>query len=101
MSKHGKLLAATMAAAVAVAFAVAPNPVFANNNDLVRCPGVNGCQGKSDCRMTTATCSVISEKGQNACKGKGFLMLTKRACVKRGGRGVIYTAPANAINSQF
>jgi len=100
MSQHGKLFGASIAAAVAVAFVVAPyTSSLANNSGTVICPGVNSCQGKSECRMTTNTCKILSEKGQNACKGQGLLMLSKAECVKRGSRGVIYSVPPNAGGS--
>lgn len=99
MSHHGKLFGASIAAAVALAFVAAPHiRALADNREVVMCPGVNSCQGKSQCRVTTNSCKVISEKGQNACKGQGFLMLSKIECVKRGSRGIVFKVPSNAVS---
>lgn len=100
MSRRSKWVGASMAAAVAAVFIATPSlSASADNHSIVVCPGVNACQGRSDCRVTTMTCKVISERGQNACKGQGILRISKIECVKRGGHGIEYSVPSNAVNS--
>jgi hypothetical protein len=41
----------------------------------IKCEGVNGCKGHSDCKTAHSEC-----KGMNSCKGKGFLMMTEAEC---------------------
>ena len=66
-----------LAAAVAGMFALATAPAFSASaaDDKVKCEGVNGCKGKSECKTATNECH-----GQNGCKGKGYLMLTQAEC---------------------
>jgi hypothetical protein len=47
----------------------------------VQCAGANGCKGKSDCATATSACH-----GQNACKGQGWLKLTEKECLEKGGK---------------
>ena len=47
----------------------------------VQCTGANGCKGKSDCATATSSCH-----GQNACKGQGWLKLTEKECLEKGGK---------------
>ena len=68
-----------LAAAAAAMFALAPVSVSADE-ELVKCMGANGCEGKSKCATATSEC-----KGKNECAGKGFLMLTAAACTEAGG----------------
>lgn len=103
MSTYTKIRGASLATAVALAFIASPTlPAFADEDihALVICPGVNSCQGRSDCRMTTHTCSVLSERGTNTCRGQGFLVLSKVECVKKGGHGLVYTDPPSAMRSE-
>ncbi|MEM7291871.1 MAG: hypothetical protein AAF420_00585, partial [Pseudomonadota bacterium] len=41
------------------------------------------CKGLSDCGTTVSAC-----KGQNACKGQGFLYLSQSDCAKANGEFV-------------
>jgi hypothetical protein len=100
MSTYTKIRGASLATAVALVFIASPAiPAFADDDihALVICPGVNSCQGRSDCRMTTSSCRVLSEKGTNTCKGQGFLVLSKVECVKKGAKGLVYTDPPSAV----
>lgn len=72
-------LFATAAAALFAGGVVAPAQAHAEEAQ-VRCGGVTGCKGQSDCMTATTAC-----KGQNACKGQGFKFLTKEDCEKKGG----------------
>jgi len=47
----------------------------------VQCAGVNACKGKSDCATATNAC-----QGQNACKGQGWLKMTEKQCLEKGGK---------------
>jgi len=47
----------------------------------VQCAGVNSCKGKSDCATATSTCH-----GQNACKGQGWVKMTEKQCLEKGGK---------------
>jgi len=47
----------------------------------VQCAGVNACKGKSDCATATSDCH-----GQNACKGQGWLKMTEKECLEKGGK---------------
>ena len=64
-----------LAAAAAFAFTMAPSVVSANTEKHnAKCFGVNACKAsKSSC------------KAHNSCKGKGFVMVSKKACQQMGG----------------
>ncbi|HKQ26327.1 MAG TPA: hypothetical protein VJT81_17900 [Burkholderiales bacterium] len=47
----------------------------------VQCAGVNSCKGKSDCATATSACH-----GQNACKGQGWVKMTEKQCIEKGGK---------------
>lgn len=47
----------------------------------VQCAGVNSCKGKSECATATSACH-----GQNACKGQGWLKMTEKQCLEKGGK---------------
>ena len=47
----------------------------------VQCAGVNSCKGKSECATATSACH-----GQNACKGQGWLKMTEKECLEKGGK---------------
>jgi hypothetical protein len=47
----------------------------------VHCAGVNACKGKSECASANNGCA-----GENACKGQGWLSLTEKACLEKGGK---------------
>ena len=53
----------------------------------VRCDGVTGCKGESDCKTADHGC-----KGHNGCMGAGFKYLTRAECEQRGGKVVDDTA---------
>ncbi len=48
---------------------------------VVKCYGVNSCQGKGQCGNKTHSCS-----GQNGCKGKGWLYLSPDTCKAKNGK---------------
>jgi hypothetical protein len=41
----------------------------------IKCEGVNQCKSHSECKTLLSECAT-----KNACKGKGFLMLTPEEC---------------------
>ncbi|MFN0039227.1 MAG: hypothetical protein ACKVP2_06940 [Burkholderiales bacterium] len=47
----------------------------------VQCEGVNACKGKSECATATTSCH-----GQNACKGKGWVTMSEKQCLDKGGK---------------
>jgi hypothetical protein len=48
--------------------------------------GANACRGKSDCSAGASACGGATS---NACKGKGYLLMTKAECDKiRGAKFV-------------
>ena len=47
----------------------------------VQCAGVNACKGKSECSSAKNGCS-----GKNACKGQGWIMMTEKQCLEKGGK---------------
>ena len=47
----------------------------------VQCAGVNACKGKSECATATSACN-----GQNACKGQGWVSMTEKQCLEKGGK---------------
>ena len=53
----------------------------APSGDKVHCLGVHECKGKSECHVAGGHACV----GQNECKGKGWIALPKRECLKKGG----------------
>ncbi len=71
---------AMLASAVAGLFVAGATPgALAGENEgaeaKVKCEGVNGCKGTSDCQTATSSC-----KGHNECKGKGHLNVTQKEC---------------------
>jgi uncharacterized membrane protein len=47
----------------------------------IKCEGVNECKSHSDCKTLFSECAA-----KNACKGKGFLMLTPEECEEAKAR---------------
>jgi hypothetical protein len=47
----------------------------------VQCAGVNSCKGKSECSSAKNGCS-----GKNACKGQGWMQMTEKECLTKGGK---------------
>jgi hypothetical protein len=75
----GIALAATAAAFFASGLAAVP--VQAQDAD-VKCIGVNGCKGKSECKSAGNAC-----KGQNGCKGQGWVKKKSASdCEAAGGK---------------
>ena len=89
MKIQNTLTGAAMAAAVALTFVSMPSATFADgaqNYQWVKCYGINDCRGHSACKITSNQCHVINPgKGQNACKGKGFLWKSPENCKLAGG----------------
>lgn len=74
-----KTQSAALALAAAALFLSSGGPATADDQGMeaakIKCEGVNQCKGHSDCK------TQLSEgPGKNACKGKGFLMLTPEEC---------------------
>jgi len=47
----------------------------------VQCKGINACKGKSECSTASNAC-----KGQNACKGRGWVSMSEKECLAKGGK---------------
>lgn len=76
-----RLTGAVLAVAAAAAFTLAPVAAFAKHQHMVKCYGVNACKGHSSCKTAKSAC-----KGHNSCKGKGWKKMSKKACMKAGGK---------------
>jgi len=73
-----------LAVAAAGMFSLAPMLASADAEEKanVHCYGINGCQGKNDCKSLFNSC-----KGQSSCKGKGFLnVASEKDCHDKGGK---------------
>ena len=61
-------------ALTAAALFAASSFVSIAHADNVKCGGVNACKGQSACKTETS-----AGKGQNSCKGKGFIEVSDAA----------------------
>ncbi len=89
---HGILSKGATLAALAAVMALSMSTVFAaaapagstgaaiGASDKVHCYGLGSCKGTSDCKTATNSC-----KGQNACKGQGFMGVSAKDCLSKGG----------------
>ena len=70
-----------IAAAAAALFATTVPMTAAAADGMVKCSGVNGCKGTSECKTAKNEC-----KGQNGCKGQGMMdTATAEECTGKGG----------------
>jgi hypothetical protein len=73
--------AAIAAAAASLFLSGTLNVAAADTQEAkVQCTGVNACKGKSECSSAKNGCS-----GRNACKGQGWLKMTEKQCLDKGG----------------
>jgi len=74
---NGKRL--VLAAAAAALFTAGGSAGLADTahaeDEKVKCEGVNGCKGQSECATDHSDCN-----GHNSCKGKGWKEMTKEEC---------------------
>jgi uncharacterized membrane protein len=74
-----KTQSAALAFAAAALFLTGAGSATAEDQEMevakIKCEGVNQCKSHSDCKTMTSECA-----SKNACKGKGFLMLTPEEC---------------------
>lgn len=78
---HKTGLALATAAAALFAMGVAPMAQANHHEGMVKCAGVNGCKGTSECKTAKSEC-----KGQNSCKGQGWVhKASAEECTKAGG----------------
>jgi uncharacterized membrane protein len=76
---HSGVLLAAAALTLAIAGTSFVQPALADGK--VKCAGINGCKGTSDCATKTSSC-----KGQNSCKGHGFkFKKSAKSCKAAGG----------------
>ena len=82
MDHSRRLIGAAIATAAAALFVAGGAGVAAAQDDTVKvkCYGANACKGQSDCK------TVLGDKGKNACQGKGFKMMSEKACIEHHGR---------------
>ncbi|MBI3530219.1 MAG: hypothetical protein HY067_19910 [Betaproteobacteria bacterium] len=74
--------AALAAAAAGLFLAGTAGVIAADKTEAkVHCAGVNACKGKSECASASNSCS-----GQNACKGKGWVSVSEKQCLEKGGK---------------
>jgi hypothetical protein len=69
------------AAQLGIAGCAHPERDFYYSN-LIKCHGVNGCRGLSDCSSSFNSC-----KAKNRCKGEGWLALPADVCVQEQIKG--------------
>jgi hypothetical protein len=82
MTTARKATGIAIAAAAASMFAMATLPAVQAQSAEVKCFGANECKGHSDCN------TAKSAKGQNACKGQGFKVMSEKACKEAKGKVV-------------
>ncbi|UCE87380.1 MAG: hypothetical protein JSU66_06595 [Deltaproteobacteria bacterium] len=73
-----KTKSAVLASAAALLFVAGASPAShaeEAEGAKIKCEGVNACKSHSDCKTLFSDCA-----GKNACKGKGFVMLTPEEC---------------------
>lgn len=82
MDHTRRLIGAAIATAAAALFVAGGAGVATAQDDSVKvkCYGANACKGQSECK------TAMSDKGKNSCKGKGFKMMTEKACIEHFGR---------------
>jgi len=74
LAAGGGVLAAA-AAALLLSGQVAPSVAADHEEELVKCHGVNGCKGQSECATDHSACN-----GENSCAGKGWIKMTQAEC---------------------
>ena len=77
MMKPRKLTGIALATAAAGMFALTAAGPASAQAAKVKCEGVNGCKGQSDCKSAKSSC-----KGHNQCKGQGFKEMSQADCDK-------------------
>jgi uncharacterized membrane protein len=80
MSKMKSGLSLATAAAFIALSGMSMAAPAAAADETVKCFGVNGCKGQSDCKSGNHEC-----KGQNSCKGQGFKAETAAKCAADKG----------------
>jgi hypothetical protein len=80
-----KITGIALATAAAGLFATATvnTALAAKHEGSVKCEGINGCKGKSECATASHACA-----GQNSCKGKGWIKVSAKECKDKGGKVV-------------
>lgn len=99
-----------LAMGAAAMFAIAPAFATSMGSQMVHCKGVNACKGHGKCGQNGCKshgkcgqngckghhhCKTAHHacKGHHHCKGKGIVMMTKKQCLKSGGKIVHVTHP--------
>jgi len=77
MTKRSAVLAAAAAALFVSGTAGQAVATHHEGGEQVKCEGVNGCKGQSECKTDHSACN-----GQNECAGKGWVHLSPEACAK-------------------
>ena len=75
--KVKRLTGIALATAAAGLFAMTAAGPAAAQAASVKCEGVNGCKGQSDCKGAKSSC-----KGLNSCKGQGQKQMSHADCDK-------------------
>ena len=93
MKKLTGIALATAAAGLLTSVSVSASPV----TQTAPCYGVNSCKGSSQCKTANSSC-----KGSNNCRGKGFLLMSPKACEVSGGQssGSLPTADTTMVKPE-
>ena len=75
MNKRSAILAAAAAAIFVTGGATQAGATDHEGGDKVKCEGVNGCKGQSECATDHSSCN-----GHNDCAGKGWVELSAEEC---------------------
>ena len=76
-----KLLISAAVAGIFLVSGCATTSGATGDNVKGKCYGVNSCKGKGACGGKDHSCA-----GQNKCKSKGMEKMTKKQCMKKGGK---------------
>ena len=81
--KKTMITAAIYGILLAASYAVPANS--APGEVVGECHGVNSCKGTGDCGGVYENGKKYTCSGNNECKGKGWLRVTKEKCDEKGG----------------
>ena len=75
MTKRSAVLAAAAAALFVSGAATQAVAAHHEGGEKVKCEGVNGCKGQSECATDHSSCN-----GKNECAGKGWVEMSAEEC---------------------
>jgi uncharacterized membrane protein len=77
MTRRSAVIAAAAAALFVSGAATQAMADHHEGSEKVKCEGVNGCKGQSECATDHSSCN-----GHNDCAGKGWVKMTPDECEK-------------------